>query len=56
MGDDGRPVDIAGAVLRACGMRCVAADAGARLPARIFAADGRALQDRIAGTRVVRAR
>jgi uncharacterized RDD family membrane protein YckC len=56
MGDDGRRVDIAGAVLRAagCGVSLLTAGLG-YLPAFITT-DGRALQDRIAGTRVVSAR
>jgi resuscitation-promoting factor RpfA len=56
MGDDGRRVDIAGAVLRAagCGVSLLTAGLG-YLPAFITS-DGRALQDRIAGTRVVSAR
>jgi uncharacterized RDD family membrane protein YckC len=54
MGDDGRRVDVGGAVLRAagCGVSMLTIGLG-YLPAFI-AKDGRALQDRIAGTRVVR--
>jgi uncharacterized RDD family membrane protein YckC len=56
MGEDGRRVDIGGAVLRAvgCGLSLLTVGLG-YLPA-FFAADRRALQDRIAGTRVVSAR
>jgi uncharacterized RDD family membrane protein YckC len=56
MGDDGRRVDIATAVLRTagCGVSLLTLGLG-YLPA-FFSADRRALQDRIAGTRVVRAR
>lgn len=55
IGDDGRTVDAAGAALRAAGCAVSLATAGlAYLPA-LTTADGRALHDRIAGTRVVRA-
>jgi uncharacterized RDD family membrane protein YckC len=56
MGDDGRQIDIADAVLRAagCGVSLLTVGLG-YLPA-FFAGDGRALQDRIAGTRVVSVR
>jgi uncharacterized RDD family membrane protein YckC len=56
VGDDGRRVDVAVAVLRAigCGMSLLTAGLG-YLPG-FLTADRRALQDRIAGTRVVRAR
>jgi uncharacterized RDD family membrane protein YckC len=56
IGDDGRRVDIATAVLRTagCGVSLLTLGLG-YLPA-FFSADRRALQDRIAGTRVVRAR
>jgi uncharacterized RDD family membrane protein YckC len=56
MGDDGHRVDIGGAVLRAagCGLSAVTLGLG-YLPAFVTA-DGRALHDRIAGTRVVSAR
>jgi uncharacterized RDD family membrane protein YckC len=54
--DDGRRVDIATAVLRAagCGLSLLTAGVG-YLPA-LLTTDGRALHDRISGTRVVRAR
>lgn len=56
MGDDGRRVDVSGAVLRAVGCGISILTAGlAYLPAFVTA-DGRALHDRIAGTRVVSAR
>jgi uncharacterized RDD family membrane protein YckC len=53
IGDDGRRVDIASAVLRAagCGLSLLSGGLG-YLPAFITT-DGRALQDRIAGTRVI---
>jgi uncharacterized RDD family membrane protein YckC len=53
---DGRRVDIAGAVVRAagCGLSLLTAGLG-YLPAFVTA-DGRALHDRLAGTRVVSAR
>jgi uncharacterized RDD family membrane protein YckC len=56
IGDDGRRVDVGGAVLRAvgCGLSLLTAGLG-YLPAFVTA-NGRALQDRIAGTRVVSAR
>ncbi|MGE3276057.1 MAG: RDD family protein [Vicinamibacterales bacterium] len=53
IGDDGRAVDAAGAVLRAvgCGLSLVTLGLGF-LPA-VVSKDGRALQDRLAGTRVI---
>lgn len=53
IGDDGQRVDIAGAVLRAagCGVTLLTAGLG-YLPA-LMTTEGRALQDRISGTRVV---
>jgi uncharacterized RDD family membrane protein YckC len=56
MGEDGRRVDIARAVLRAvgCGLSLLTAGLG-YLPA-FLTTDGRALQDRISRTRVVSAR
>lgn len=55
-GDDGRRVDVMGAVLRAggCGLSALTAGLG-YIPAFV-AHDGRALQDRVSGTRVVSAR
>jgi uncharacterized RDD family membrane protein YckC len=53
IGDDGRAVDAAGAVLRAvgCGLSLVTLGLG-YLPAFV-SRDGRTLQDRLAGTRVI---
>jgi uncharacterized RDD family membrane protein YckC len=56
MGDDGQRVTIAGAVLRAAGCAASLLTLGLGYLPAFFAADRRALQDRIAGTRVVRAR
>lgn len=53
--DDGRPVDVSAAALRTAGTAVNLVTLGlAWLPA-LFAADGRSLADRLAGTRVVRA-
>jgi len=55
IGEDGRPVDVSSAVLRLAGNAVNIATLGlAWLPA-LFAADGRSLADRLAGTRVIRA-
>lgn len=55
VGDDGGPVDVSGAALRTAGNALQMVTLGlAWLPA-LFAADGRSIADRIAGTRVVRA-
>ncbi len=56
MGDDGRRVDLGGAVLRAVGCGISALTAGLGYLPAFVTADGRSLQDRIAGTRVVSAR
>ena len=56
IGDDGQPVDIAGAVLRTAGCAVSLLTLGLGYLPAFFAADRRALQDRIAGTQVVRAR
>jgi uncharacterized RDD family membrane protein YckC len=56
IGDDGQPVDIAGAVLRTAGCAASLLTLGLGYLPAFFAADRRALQDRIAGTQVVRAR
>ena len=56
LGDDGRRVDIAGALLRACGCAVSVLTAGVGYLPAFIASDGRALQDRISGTRVVSAR
>jgi uncharacterized RDD family membrane protein YckC len=55
VGDDGRRVDAAGAALRAAGCAVSLATAGLGYLPALTTADGRALHDRIAGTRVVRA-
>jgi uncharacterized RDD family membrane protein YckC len=53
--DDGGRVDVAKAVVRAAGCLICAVTLGiGYLP--VFAADSRAVQDRLAGTRVIRAR
>lgn len=54
IGDDGRPVDAAGGVLRAAGCMLVPMTLGVSYLPAIFTSDHRALHDRIAGTRVVR--
>lgn len=56
IGDDGRRVDMAGAVLRALGCGVSLATAGLGYLLAFVTADGRALHDRISGTRVVSAR
>jgi len=53
MGDDGRRVDSAGAVLRSFGCLLSIATLGVGYLPVFLSADRRALQDRIAGTRVV---
>jgi uncharacterized RDD family membrane protein YckC len=53
MGDDGHRVDTAGAVLRAVGCLATVISLGIGYLPVFFSADGRALHDRIAGTRVV---
>ncbi len=55
IGDDGRPVDVAGAVLRALGCALVPLTLGLSYGSVIVMRDRRALHDRLAGTRVVRA-
>ena len=54
MGDDGQRVDTAGAVLRAFGCLITLGTVGLGYLPVFFSADGRALHDRIAGTRVVK--
>jgi uncharacterized RDD family membrane protein YckC len=54
IGDDGRPVDAAGGVLRAVGCMLVPITAGLSYVPVLFSSDHRALHDRLAGTRVVR--
>jgi uncharacterized RDD family membrane protein YckC len=56
VGDDGRRVDIAGAVLRTVGCAVSVLTLGLGYLPAFVTADRRALHDRIAGTRVVRAR
>jgi uncharacterized RDD family membrane protein YckC len=56
IGDDGQRVDFGGAVLRAVGCVLSLLTAGLGYLPAFVTADGRALQDRIAGTRVVSAR
>lgn len=56
MGDDGQRVDLAGAVLRSAGCLLSVLTAGLGYLPAFVTADGRALQDRLAGTRVVRVR
>ena len=56
MNDDYQRVDFTGALLRACGCVVSLLTAGAGFLPVFFGADRRALQDRMAGTRVVRAR
>ena len=54
IGDDDRRVDTAGAVLRAFGCLITLATLGLGYLPVFLSADGRALHDRIAGTRVVK--
>ena len=53
IGDDGRPIDAAGGVLRAAGCMLVPATLGLSYVPALFSADHRAVHDRLAGTRVV---
>ena len=53
IGDDGRPVDAAGGVLRAAGCMLVPVTLGLSYVPVLFTSDHRALHDRLAGTRVV---
>ena len=53
IGDDGRPIDAAGGVLRAVGCMLVPATLGLSYVPAFFSSDHRALHDRLAGTRVV---
>lgn len=55
IGDDGRPVDVAGGVLRALGSALVPLTIGLSYSPVIMTLDRRALHDRLAGTRVIRA-
>jgi uncharacterized RDD family membrane protein YckC len=52
-GDDGRGVDMTGAVVRALGSLAAVATLGLLWVPVLFSADRRALHDRLAGTRVV---
>ena len=54
IGDDGRPIDAAGGMLRAVGCMLVPLTFGLSYVPALVTADHRALHDRIAGTRVVR--
>ena len=53
IGDDGRPIDAAGGVLRAVGCMLVPATLGLSYVPALLSSDHRALHDRLAGTRVV---
>lgn len=53
IGDDGRPVDAAGGMLRALGCMLVPLTLGLSYLPALFTSDHRALHDRLAGTRVV---
>lgn len=54
IGDDGRPVDAAGGMLRALGCMLVPVTFGLSYVPALVTSDHRALHDRLAGTRVVR--
>jgi uncharacterized RDD family membrane protein YckC len=54
VGDDGRPVDAAGGMLRAVGCMLVPITFGLSYVPALVTSDHRALHDRLAGTRVVR--
>lgn len=56
VGDNGQRVDVGGAVLRAAGCVVSMLTLGLGYLPAFFSADRRAVQDRMAGTRVVRAR
>ena len=53
IGDDGRPVDAAGGMLRALGCMLIPVTLGLSYLPALFTSDHRALHDRFAGTRVV---
>jgi uncharacterized RDD family membrane protein YckC len=53
IGDDGRPVDAAGGMIRALGCMLVPVTLGLSYLPALFTSDHRALHDRLAGTRVV---
>ena len=54
IGDDGRPLDAAGGMLRAAGCMLVPITLGLSYVPALVTSDHRALHDRLAGTRVVR--
>jgi uncharacterized RDD family membrane protein YckC len=54
IGDDGRPIDAAGGMIRAAGCMLVPLTFGLSYVPALVTAEHRALHDRIAGTRVVR--
>jgi uncharacterized RDD family membrane protein YckC len=54
IGDDGRPIDAAGGMLRAAGCMLVPLTLGLSYVPVLVTSDHRALHDRLAGTRVVR--
>ena len=54
IGDDGRPIDAAGGMMRAAGCMLVPLTLGLSYVPALVTADHRALHDRLAGTRVVR--
>jgi uncharacterized RDD family membrane protein YckC len=56
IGDDGRPIDPAGGMIRAAGCMLVPLTLGLSYAPALVTNDHRALHDRIAGTRVVRER
>jgi uncharacterized RDD family membrane protein YckC len=53
IGDDGRPIDAAGGMLRALGCMLVPVTLGLSYLPALFTSDHRAVHDRLAGTRVV---
>jgi uncharacterized RDD family membrane protein YckC len=53
IGDDGRPVDAAGGMIRALACMLVPVTLGLSYLPALFTSDHRALHDRLAGTRVV---
>jgi uncharacterized RDD family membrane protein YckC len=53
IGDDGRPIDAAGGMLRALGCMLVPVTFGLSFLPALFTSDHRAIHDRLAGTRVV---
>jgi uncharacterized RDD family membrane protein YckC len=54
IGDDGRPIDVSGGMLRAAGCMLVPITLGLSYVPVLVTSDHRALHDRLAGTRVVR--